>query len=303
MKRVLVGGGTGLIGRHLTAALDARGYDVVVISRTNNSNRPAVTWKQVETDGLPACDAVINLAGSSVLNLAKRWSPAAAEEVRQSRLHTNGLLASAISSAERRPKVFVSASGVGYYPSYATAEDAPEVDETGPAASDNFLSVLAQEWEGAAQSVADHGVRYVTMRTGAVLASDGGAVAQALLPFKLGLGGPIGSGRQLFPWCHIDDVVGLYIHALENDSVQGPVNAVAPGVATNAEYTRAFAAAVHRYAVVPMPAFAVRLLFGPDLSPMLLEGQRAVPRKALATGYTFQHPSISEAMQHLLSTR
>ncbi|EGD76673.1 hypothetical protein PTSG_12672 [Salpingoeca rosetta] len=305
VRRVLVGGGTGLVGKHLTKALAARGYDVVIISRKPQQQQPQsatseqITWQEVERDGLPECHAVINLAGASVLNLAKRWSDAAATEVLDSRISTTSLLSKAIAAASPKPKVFVTASGVGVYPAFPTAEASPEVDESAACGSD-FFAKLVREWEAAAQPAVGAGVRHVAMRTGAVLAPDGGVVAQAKLPFLLGLGGPFGSGQQLFPWCHIQDVVNMYIHAMETESLQGPVNLVAPTVATNAEYTQAFAKAVHRFAIVPMPAFVIRALFGPDLATMLLCGQRVVPRKALDSGFTFSFPTIDKAMHDVV---
>eukprot|EP00043_Microstomoeca_roanoka_P009953 m.94870 g.94870 ORF g.94870 m.94870 type:complete len:306 (+) comp14742_c1_seq3:357-1274(+) len=298
-KKVLIGGGSGLVGRAISSALNAKGYQVVLISRTSKGPN-SLTWTQIEEQGLPPCHAVINLAGASLFELAKRWIPNVKQTIYDSRIGTTSLLAKAIANAPARPKVFITASGVGYYEAYPTKEESPEVDESSPNGQ-GFLCELARDWEGAAQpAIKDGKVRHVAMRMGAVLSSEGGAVAQAKFPFLLGLGGRFGSGQQLFPWIHIRDAANLYVHAIENDSITGPVNAVAPQVITNSEYTQAFARAVHRFAIFPMPSFIMRLVFGADVAHLMLTGQRVVPKKALDSGFNFAFTDIDAALQDIL---
>lgn len=280
--RVAVTGASGLIGTRLAAALRARGDEVVAVSLRSGPPAPAT---------LAACDAVIHLAGEPV---AQRWTEGARERIRSSRVEgTRGLVA-AIAAADPGPRVLVSASGVGFYG--PCGEEL--VDESrGP--GDDFLARLSVDWEGAAQAATEHGVRVVLVRTGVGLAKSGGALAKMLLPFRLGVGGPVAGGRQYLPWIHVDDIVGIYLAALDNESWSGPVNACAPQPVTNAEFSKALGRALHRPAVLPVPAFAIRLLYG-DMAEIVTEGQRAIPARALELGYTHTHPDLDEALADAL---
>jgi uncharacterized protein (TIGR01777 family) len=245
--------------------------------------------------------AVINLAGEGIAD--RRWSAARKTALRNSRLHATHSLVAAIQQAATPPRVFVSASGVGYY----GARDDEPLSEDAPAGAD-FLSALCVEWEQAAQSASGR-TRVALVRSGLVLEPSGGALKRMLLPFKLGAGGPIGSGRQYFPWIHRDDWVRLVVWIIDRnaaplDTVKrldpaGPFNAVAPGTITNAEFAHALGRALHRPAVLPVPAFALRLALG-ELAESLLTGQRPIPAHAQALGFQFQFPNIDAALKDLL---
>lgn len=298
--KVVVAGGTGFLGRALTRALIERGDEVVVLSRREGESpglrqvvwnarpgEPRPWWEEVD-----GADAVVNLAGTPVLS-GLRWSDAHKQQVLGSRLDATAALRDAIAAAGRRPSVLLNASAVGYY----GFRDATPVDESAPAGTD-FLAQVVRRWEEATVPVAAMGVRVVLLRIGVVLAKDGGALPRMLLPFRLGVGGPLGSGAQWMPWIHLDDVVGLMLHALDLPTVEGPVNAVAPQGVDNATFSRALGKAMRRPAFMPTPAFAMKLLMG-EASSLVLEGQHPVPKKALASGYEFRWPTLDEALGNI----
>jgi uncharacterized protein (TIGR01777 family) len=200
----------------------------------------------------------------------------------------------AIAGAEPRPRVLVSASAVGYY-----GHRGDERLDESAAPGDDFLAQVCIDWEREANAAAEHGVRVVTVRTGVVLSKSGGALAKMLPPFRLGVGGPVAGGRQYLPWIHIDDLVGIYVAAVDNEDWSGPVNAAAPEPVTNAEFSKALGRALHRPAIAPVPTFAIRLLYG-DMAEIVTEGQRAIPARALQLGYAFVHPDLDEALADAL---
>jgi len=276
--RVAVTGASGLIGTRLSEALRARGDEVVPVSLRSGPPAP---------EDLTGCDAVVHLAGEPV---AQRWTTAARERIRSSRVEGTRGLVHAIAAADSRPRVLVSASGVGYYGSRGdeiVGEDAPP--------GDDFLAQVCVEWEREANAAAQHGTRVVIVRTGVVLSKSGGALAKMLPPFKLGVGGPVAGGRQYLPWIHIDDLVGIYLAAIDEEHWTGPVNAAAPEPVTNAAFSKALGRALHRPAVLPVPALAIRALYG-DMARIVTTGQRAVPRRPLELGYTFAHADLDEAL-------
>jgi hypothetical protein len=280
--RVAVTGASGLIGTRLSSALRARGDEVVGISLRSGPPSPVA---------LAGCDAVVHLAGEEV---AQRWTDKARERIRSSRVEgTRGLVA-ALAAAEPRPRVLVSASAVGYYGHRGDER----LDESAPP-GDDFLAQVCVAWEREANAAAGAGVRVVTVRTGVVLSKAGGALAKMLPPFRLGVGGPVAGGRQYVPWIHIDDLVGIYLAAIDNENWSGPVNAEAPEPVTNAEFSKALGRALHRPAIAPVPALAIRLLYG-DMAEIVTEGQRAIPARALQLGYTFAHPDLDEALADAL---
>jgi uncharacterized protein (TIGR01777 family) len=280
--RVAVTGATGLIGTRLVATLEARGDEVTAISLRKGPPSPG---------DLAGRDAVVHLAGEPV---AQRWTKGARERIRSSReLGTRGLV-EAIAAADVRPTVLVSASGVGYYGSRG---DEPLDEDAAP--GEDFLAQVCVAWEREANAAAAHGVRVVTVRTGVVLARSGGALAKMLPPFRLGIGGPVAGGRQYLPWIHIDDLVGIYVAPIDDDAWSGPVNAAAPEPVTNAAFSKALGRALHRPAIAPVPALAIRALYG-DMAEIVTEGQRALPRRALELGYTFTHPDLDEALADAL---
>lgn len=287
---VLIGGGTGFIGAALTNSLRHRGYEVVVVSRKPGLYR--LSWSDLNKNGLPKSTvAVVSLAGQNVLDPLRRWTEGFKQNVWASRVNTTRYLAEAIEGSEVKPKVFVSTSGVGYYP-----PGREEVfKEESPGGDFDFLSRLCTDWEAAATLPDSTGVRTVRIRTGVVLGRQGGMIQQLIFPFFMGVGGPVGSGNQYMPWIHIHDIVGLFIHAIEQENVTGTVNGVAPQIITNKEFAKAFGQALWRPSFMPLPTFAVNLMFGEERAKIMTEGQKVWPQKALDTGYTFQYPDITSA--------
>src|SRR5436309_778506 len=299
--RVTVTGATGLIGSRLVARLLERGDEVTVLSRDPDRARAALgevtalAWEPsggpAPAEGLAGRDGVVHLAGEPV---AQRWSDAVKERIRGSReLGTRNLVAG-LRAAEPRPGVLVSASGIDYY----GARGDERIDETAPAGVD-FLAQVVEAWEREARAADDLGLRTVQLRTAVVLAGAGGALAKMLPPFRAGIGGPVAGGRQYMPWIHLDDLVGMYLAALDDPSWSGPINASAPEPVTNREFSKALGRALHRPAVAPVPAFALRLLYG-EMARVITTGQRAVPRRALELGYEFRHPDLDEALASAL---
>jgi len=279
--KIGVAGASGLVGRHLAAALRARG-DTVVTASLRDPNAAAVAVTE--------CDAVVNLAGEPI---AQRWTPAAKARMRSSRVDAPREFIEALSRMTRRPPAYISASATGYY---APSETATYNESSTPGT--DFLGELCAAWEREANRAAQIGMRVAIVRTGIALASDGGALAKMLSPFRLGLGGIIGSGRQWLSWVHIDDLVGIYLHAI--DGATGVFNATAPVPVTNAEFTRALGAALHRPTPFPVPTLALRLMLG-EGADVLLTGQRVMPERTLAEGYRFLYADLGPALRSILA--
>lgn len=296
--KVLVTGATGFIGRALVAALRERGDEVRALARDPAKARAglgvdAFAWDSrsaVPADAMKDVDGVVHLAGEGLAD--KRWSAARKAVLLDSRVEGTRRVVEAVAAASPRPKVLVSGSAIGFY------GDVPEgdLDETSAAGLD-FLAKLCVAWEKEARAAETFGVRVVCVRSGVVLGKGGGALAKMLLPFKMGAGGPIGSGKQWMSWIHLDDEVGLILHALDRADVRGPLNATAPAPARNKAFVRALGRALHRPAIAPAPAFAMKLAFGEMAAVVLLAGQKVLPAKAQATGYHFRHPDLDAAMR------
>lgn len=293
--KVLLAGGAGFIGSALADALLARGDEPLIATRDPRKSHPGarmLVWDGTQAGGaLADVDAVVNLAGESIAG--GRWTPARKLALIRSRVDSTRALVAAIASSPRQPRVLVNASAVGYYglrPSGDCAEDAPQ--------GADFLAALCGQWEREAAAAEKRGTRVVRVRSGLVLGRGGGALEKMRLPFKLGVGGPLGDGTQPFPWIHLDDEVGAVLFALDHQELSGPVNLVAPQPASNAEFTAALGRAFHRPAVLRAPAFALRLALG-ELAEALLGGQRAVPRRLQEAGYRFKHPALDEALASL----
>jgi len=298
--RVVVTGATGLIGRALVERLRARGDEVIALSR--DARRASATlgvqaaaWdparEPAPPDALAGADAIAHLAGASV---ARRWTDAAKREIRDSRLHGTANLVAGLRTADPRPAVLVSASAIGYYGPHG---DEP-VDESAPAGGD-FLAELCVGWEQAALAAATAGARVVILRTGVILDRHGGALKKMLPPFQVGLGGPIASGRQYVPWITLDDVVGLYLAALDDARFDGPFNATAPTPVTNRELSKALGRALHRPALLPVPAIALRALYG-DMAEIVTTGVNAKPVHALKLGHRFAHLDLDAGLRAAL---
>jgi uncharacterized protein (TIGR01777 family) len=296
--KIVIAGGSGLVGRALAASLSKRGDDVVILSRSPSTVREGrgVAWggagdawkREVESAG-----AIVNLAGSGIAD--KRWTGARKRELRESRISATRALVDTMVASPLPGRVFVSASAVGYYG--ARGDEA--LDES--ASTDgSFLSTLAVDWEAEALR-AREAARVVLLRIGIVLSTRGGALAKMLPPFRLGAGGPLGTGRQWMSWIHLDDLVAMIAWAVANGDVRGAYNATAPAPVTNAEFARALGRALHRPAIVPAPAFALRALLGELAGPLLLTGQRVVPERAMREGFRFSHPSLAGALENLLA--
>lgn len=297
---IAITGATGFVGKRLVARLLAAGHRVVAFTRSRSAAERVlpVRCRLVEWDpergalppaALDGVDAVVNLAGAGVADA--RWSAARKDLIRRSRVDATRLLVRAIGvlPAERRPRVLVSASAVGFYGNRGDEV----VDERSPQGT-GFLAEVSAAWEREALAAEAYGIRTVVVRIGVVL-GHGGALARMVPPFRLALGGRIGSGRQWMSWIHLDDLVALLAHALERDDVRGVLNGVAPGAATNADFTAALGRAVGRPALVPVPALALQVALG-EMATVLLEGQHVRPAATEATGFRFAHPMLDEVL-------
>ena len=302
--RIAVTGGTGFIGRPLCEALLRDGHELLLLTRSpsrtiasDGARLRTVAWQPgvagAWTEQLDGVDGIINLAGEPIAG--KRWTVAQKTRIRDSRVNTTTALVDAMARLARKPSVLVNASAVGYYGPHGDES----LDESAPTGA-GFLAETCQAWESSALRAESLGVRVVRLRIGVVLERGGGALAKMLPPFRLGLGGPLGSGRQWMSWVHRDDVVGLIRWALANGQVYGALNATAPQPVTMRDFTDALGRVLHRPSWLPVPAFALRLLLG-EMSEMLLTGQRVVPSAARRLGYAFAHPSLDAALARCLN--
>jgi uncharacterized protein (TIGR01777 family) len=278
---VAVTGASGFVGRRATEFLQSRGHSI----------RPVSLRSPPSPQQLAGCDAVVHLAGEPV---AQRWTAAARERILDSRVEGTRALVTAM--RDRPPNVLVSASGMGYYGSCGDRE----LNEQSPP-GDDFLANVSAAWECEAQEAEKLGVRVVRLRIGVVLGPGGGALQKMLLPFRMGLGGRLGSGSQWMSWIHIADLCGLILFALRESTLRGVLNATSPHPVTNADFTRALGRAVNRPAVIPVPAFALELMLG-QMSGILLGSQRVVPEAAARAGFEFQYPEIGAALIQILSS-
>lgn len=291
--RVLVTGGTGFIGRRIVERLARRGDEVTVVTRSpERTTAPPGVRLEPWLPSLSGQEGVVHLAGEPIFG--KRWSAAQKERIRESRIEGSRRIADSLHSADPRPRVVVSASAIGIY---GDRDDA-ELDETA-GHGDDFLARVCQAWEGAFDPARDLGVRVVHPRIGIVLGRDGGALELMLPIFKLGLGGPLGSGRQWMSWVHVDDVVGLVLHALDDDGAAGPLNATAPHPVRNREFTRTLGRVLKRPALLPAPRFALRAALG-EVTDVLFGSQRCAPKATNESGYAFAHPDLEPALRDLL---
>ncbi|EGL14809.1 MULTISPECIES: TIGR01777 family oxidoreductase [unclassified Paenibacillus] len=293
--RIAISGGTGFIGGHLIAHFKKRGDELILISRSASGHAYAgvqtVTWSEIEHNPryLEGTDAWINLAGSTI---NQRWSETAKRQILSSRLKTTAAVASTLKALQNKPPVVVNASAMAIYGTSETHT----YDEFSPVRADDFLAEVVKEWEEAADRIPAE--RIVKIRTGLVLGTDGGAFPKMALPFKFGAGGRIGSGSQWMSWIHIADMVALIDACIRNEDISGPVNATAPHPVRNREFAQTLGSVLRRPHVLPVPAFALKLVLG-ELSMLLLEGQRVLPRKLLEHEFQFRYPTLEEALLEL----
>jgi len=298
--RTVVTGGTGLIGRSLLRRLPE---PAVVLSRADQPAARAVgadlvvRWDPVAgppppPQALRGADVVFNLMGEPAAD--GRWTAEKKRRIRDSRVVGTRHLVAGLAALDERPRVLVSASAVGYY-----GDRGDEILDERSSRGEGFLADVCVDWEREAMVAERLGIRVVCVRIGLVMSTAGGALAKMLPPFRLGAGGRLGNGRQWMPWIHIDDLVGILLHAARSETLRGPINGVAPAPLTNAAFTAALAHTVHRPALLPMPAFALNVAFG-EMSGMLMASQRVMPTAAQRSGYAFSHPDLDEALASLL---
>jgi len=295
--KILVTGATGLVGAALVGAL-GREHEVVRLTRGPKRSAADLAWSPesgvLERTALEGLEAVVHLAGESIGG--RRWNAAHKRRVHDSRVRGTHLLCEALGALERPPRVLVSASAIGYY---GDRGDEPLDEESAPGTG--FLARVAREWEEATASAGRRGIRVIRLRIGIVLAARGGALEPMRRLFRLGLGGPFGRGRQWVSWIALSDLVGAIAHGLGCEALHGPVNAVAPGAVIQREFARTLARVLMRPALLPAPAFALRLALGREMADeLLLASQRVEPRRLLATGYAFRFRALEPALRHVL---
>ncbi|GAA6081651.1 epimerase family protein SDR39U1 [Tachysurus ichikawai] len=300
--RVLIGGGSGFVGRELTKLLKVKGHEVTIISRQPGVGR--VTWTELESLGLPECDAVVNLAGQNILYPLRRWSENYRAAVFNSRINTTKTLTHSITSSPTPPQSWILITGLACYK--ANVETLYTEDSVWT--TFDLWSQLVKEWEEAGQLPKDavKNINQVVIRSGVVLGRGGGAIKQMLTPFWLGLGGTLGSGAQPFPWIHVSDLAGIIAHSLEPSRVPASsqpevLNGVAPALNTNREFTQELGRLLKRPTLLPVPELLLRAVLGRERAAILTQGQRVVPKRTLESGYRFQYPDLTSALQQILT--
>ena len=301
---VLIAGGTGFLGRALIKKLINANHSIVLLSRSAHQSDTAVPshvrverWDAKSAGNwsrrVNEADAIINLTGESIGG--KRWTDRQKELILSSRIDSTRAIVESIRQADRKPHVFISQSAVGYY------GNVPEEDLTeGQSPGNDFLARVCTQWEDEARKAESLGVRVVLPRTGVVIDKNGGALPRFFLPFNLFIGGPLGSGRQWFPWIHLADEIDALIFALENKNLSGPVNLAAPEHVTMKQFCAALGTGMHRPSWAPVPGFVLRILLGEMAGPLLLGGQKVVPKKLTEAGFQFRFPTVAAALQDIL---
>lgn len=299
MTRILVSGASGPIGTALLPSLKSSGARISRLTRKGAaqpaSDEQQIPWdpaQPIAAEAVSGFDAVIHLAGESIVG---RWTAAKKKEIRNSRVNGTRNLARALAQAKDKPRVFICGSAIGYY-----GDRGDEVLDEASAPGTGFLPEVCVEWEASAKTAVQAGIRTVLMRTGVVLSPKGGALGKMLTPFKMGVGGRIGNGRQWMSWIDVQDVIGAIHHILKAELLQGPVNMGAPKPVTNEEFTRTLASVLSRPAILPVPGFVVKLAFGEMGETALLGSQRVEPAQLIGSGYPFQFSELRASLSHLL---
>jgi uncharacterized protein len=298
--KITVLGGTGFIGKILMKNLVQEGHKVVLLSRNplniSKADIEAAKWDADHIDAwikyIDGADAIINLSGEPIGS--KRWTQKQKDKIIDSRLKTTRAIVSAISKSKSKPKLLINASAVGYYGNVESGE-VTELSDSGA----GFLSDVCKKWETGAKEAEKYGVRVVLVRLGIVLEKDGGALKKMLLPFKLFIGGPLGSGKQWLPWVHRDDLVGSMLFILKNQNISGVVNITSPNPVRMKEFSRELGKILKRPSMFPVPAFVLKILLG-EMSEMILTGQKAIPQKLIEAGYKFKFPELKSALKEIL---
>lgn len=293
---VLITGGTGFIGSALCARLLEGKHDITVLSRHPEAIKAPLKGirelEQLKDDVV--FDSVINLAGEPIAD--KRWSEQQKQRILNSRLGTTEKLISYFKTIEHKPKVFISGSAIGYY---GLGETNDSLDESATG-DESFSSQLCQQWESAALQAQALGIRTCLLRTGIVLGKGGGALSKMLPPFKMGLGGTMGTGKHWMPWIHLDDLIGIILHCIHHDTLNGAINGTSPHPVSNQMFTKTLGKALHRPTLLPMPAFVIKLLMGQMGEELLLSGKKILPVKALNTGYNFKYLKLEDALLRVI---
>lgn len=296
--KILITGSTGLVGTQVVRMLEAQ-HDVVRLVRESTKSRTEqdAVWDpnadSMDLQCLEDADAVVHLAGE---NLGRRWNPALKQKIRDSRINGTRLLSESIAKCSKPPKVLIAASAIGYYGSRGDEE---MVEASSPGSG--FLADVVADWEAATSPASEAGIRVVNLRTGVVLSNRGGAIHSMMRPFKLCLGGIVGNGRQYWSWIEVSDVARIVAFALNNESISGPLNTVAPVAVTNREFTKAFGRVISRPTIFPMPAFLAKLVLGEMGEELLLSSTRVVPQKLLEAGFEYGYPELDGALRNALT--
>lgn len=298
--KILITGASGLIGKALQASFEEKGYEMLLASRGEPKTDADIQWNAdtgfADNDlaRLEGLDAVIHLAGENIAGL--RWTEEKKKAIRDSRVHGTRTMIEAFAKLKKKPKIFVSSSAIGFYGDRAN----DEMTETS-AVGDTFLAETCREWEAESRRAEDLGIRTVLLRNGIVLSKDGGALATMMTPFKFGVGGVVGSGKQWMSWVSLDDVVAVVNHALENENLRGAVNVTAPNPVTNEEFTKTLGTVLYRPTILPLPEFAVHMLMGEMGDALLLDSTRVIPKRLLDAGFEFEYVDLKAALEHAVS--
>lgn len=295
--KILISGSHGLVGTALTKSLETEGHEVFRLVRQLPSSESEIEWNpdrySIAIARLEGFDTVVHLAGESIAE--GRWNEEKKKRIRDSRVNGTKLLSDALADLERPPKALICASAIGYY---GDRGDELLTEESAP--GNDFLANVCMEWERATQQAAEKGIRVVNARFGIILSEDGGALAKMLTPFRLGIGGRVGSGKQWMSWIALDDVVGAIEYVLANDSLRGPINFVAPNPVRNKEFTKALGKVLSRPTLFLIPEFGVRLAFGEMADALLLSSQRVEPQRLKQVNFQFQYMHLEVALKHVL---
>ncbi len=299
MPKVLITGSSGLIGMALGKHLSANGYEIGRLSRSSTS-KDVPHWNPgagvIDFGSFSDADIIIHLAGDNIAE--GRWNAAKKARILNSRVQGTKLISEYIAKLSTKPKVLISGSAIGIY-----GDSGDKIVDERSELGTSFLSEVCKQWEESTRPALDAGIRVVNVRMGMVLSPTGGALQKMIRPFKLGLGGTVGNGKQYMSWVSINDVVKIFEHVMENKLIQGPVNFVSPNPVSNYEYTKALGRALHRLTILPIPAFVARLLFGEMANELLLSSTRVMPQQLLSSGFEFQHSKLDQAFESLLKKK